>query len=103
MSTLDATYQQVEKDIWDWIHNFVTAPNEFYNFKFAPCPYAKQAVLSKKVDVQVWQSGDVRKFIKDNSIEMRDSAVLTTRVMAFPPKVQFQWGINDYVEKLNME
>jgi hypothetical protein len=103
MSTIDSIYKVVEQDIWTWINDFVTAPNEFYNFKFPPCPYARQAVLSKKVDVQVWQSGDVRQFIKDNAISMRDSPLLTTRVMALPPKIRFQWGINDYVEQLNAE
>ena len=67
MSTLDLTYQQVEQDIWAWISDFVTAKNEFYNYKFAPCPYARQAVVSKTVDVQVWQFGNVREFIKDNA------------------------------------
>jgi hypothetical protein len=54
MSTLDATYQQVEQDIWAWIDDFVTAKNEFYGFKFAPCPFAKQALSQKTVDVLVW-------------------------------------------------
>jgi hypothetical protein len=34
---------------------------------------------------------------------MRDTGSLTTRVMVFPPKTQFQWGISDYVEGLNAE
>jgi hypothetical protein len=103
MSTIDAVYQQVEDDIWSWIHDFVTVPIEFYGFKFAPCPYAKQAVQSKKVDVQVWQAGDVREFIRENAIGMLKSPLLTTRVMAFPPKTRFRSGINDYVEQLNAE
>ncbi len=103
MNPLDPTYQKVHQDIWAWINDFVTAPNEFYDDKFAPCPYAHQAVLSNKVDVQVWLSGNVRQFIKVNAIEMRDSPSLTTRVMAFPPKTRLQWGINDYVEQLNAE
>jgi hypothetical protein len=103
MSTLDSEYQAVEEDIWAWIKEFVTAPNEFYDYKFPPCPFARQAVLAKTVDVQVWQSGKVREFIRDNAIRMRDSQSLTTRVMAFPPQTRFQWGINDYVEALNAE
>src|SRR4029077_7138042 len=74
-----------------------------YDYKFAPCPFAHQAVLSKTVDVQVWQAGDVREFIRDNAIQMRDNPSLTPRVMAFPPKTRFAWGINDYVELLNAE
>lgn len=103
MSAPESVYQEVGQDIWKWINEFVTIPNEFYNFKFAPCPYARQAVMAKTVDVRVWRSGDARVFIRQNAIDMRDNPQLTTRVMAFPPRVQFQWGINDFVEKLNAE
>ena len=103
MSTIDSTCQQVEEDIWTWIHEFVAAKSEFYNYRFAPCPFAQKALQAKTVDVQVWQSGNVRDFIRQNAIEVRDSPTLTTRVMAFPPKTQFQWGISDYVENLNAE
>ena len=34
---------------------------------------------------------------------MRDTKQLTTRVLAFPPRVQFTFGINDFVENLNAE
>ena len=103
MSASDSLYEQIRLDLWAWINDFVTQPNEFYHFKFPPCPFARQAVLQKTVDVQVWQSGDVQSFIRSQSIEMRDSANLTTRVMGFPPRIQFQWGINDFVENLNAE
>jgi hypothetical protein len=103
MTAPDPIYQEIEQDLWAWINEFVTVPNEFYGFKFAPCPYARQAVLNNKVDVQVWQSGDVRAYIRDRAIDMRESPQLTTRVMAFPPKTRFLWGINDYVEELNTE
>jgi len=103
MSVLDATGQQIEQDIWTWIKDFVTAANEFYHYKFPPCPFARQAVALKTVDVQVWQSGNVREFIRENAISMKGTPSLTTRVMAFPPQTRFQWGINDYVEELNAE
>lgn len=103
MSVPDSIGQQIEQDIWTWIKDFVTAANEFYHYKFPPCPFARQAVASKTVDVQVWQTGNVREFIRNNAISMRDTPSLTTRVMAFPPQTRFQWGINDYVEELNAE
>jgi hypothetical protein len=103
MSVLDPICQQIEEDIWTWIRDFVTAANEFYHYKFPPCPFARQAVASKTVDVQVWQSGDVREFIREHAIRMRESPSLTTRVMVFSPKTRFQWGINDYVDEVNAE
>jgi hypothetical protein len=93
----------VEQDLWNWIHKFVTAPSEFYDGHFAPCPYARGAVNNNTVDVRAWHSGDVREFIRDNAIGMRDTPKLTTRAMAFPPRMQFKWGLSDYVESLNAE
>lgn len=96
-------HAEIAQDLWTWIHEFVTVPNEFYNNKFAPCPYARAAVRANTVDVAVWQSRDVRPFIREQALGMRDSPELTTRVMAFPPRVQHVWGISDYVEGLNAE
>ena len=103
MSVAELIYEKVEQDIWSWIDNFITVTNEFYNDKFPPCPFARQAVESKTVDVQVWRSGGVREFIKDHAIGMRDSRSLSTRVMVFPPRTRMRWGIGDYVESLNAE
>lgn len=103
MLAINSISQQIEDDIWAWINEFVTVRNEFYNHKFPPCPFARAAVTAKTADVRVWQSGNVREFIKEGAIEMRECASLTTRVMAFPPKTQFHWGLSDYVESLNID
>jgi hypothetical protein len=95
--------EEVVEDLWKWIREFVTVPNEFYNGKFAPCPYAAGAVAGKAVDVVAWESGDVRSFIREKGIGVRDAPHLTTRVMGFPPRTQFAWGISEFVESLNME
>jgi hypothetical protein len=95
--------EDVVADLWKWIHEFVTAPNEFYNFKFAPCPYAKMAVKGNTADVVAWESGDVKTFIREQAIGVRENKKLTTRVMGFPPRTQHAWGISEYVEGLNAE
>ncbi|HRX82631.1 MAG TPA: hypothetical protein P5307_26370 [Pirellulaceae bacterium] len=95
--------ETVGQDIWAWLKEFVTVKNEFYRGKFAPCPYALSAILADQVDVKVYLRGNVRSFIRQKSIELRDSKNLSTRVMAFPPRVQWQWGISEYVESLNAE
>jgi hypothetical protein len=93
----------VEEDVWAWLGDFVTVKNAFYHGKFAPCPYARKAVLAGQVDVRVFVKGDVRDFIRQQSTELRDDPQLSTRVIVFPPRVQFQWGISEYVETLNAE
>lgn len=96
-------YDEINQDIWNWFDEFVTVPNEFYDNKFPPCPYARAALMRETVDVAVWESGDVRGFIRQQAMDMRDSPKLTTRVMAFPPRTQYAWGISEFVETLNAE
>ena len=93
--------ERIEEDAWTWIRQFVTVPNEFYDFKFAPCPYAKGAIADQAVDVAIWLEGDMRRFIHEQAIGMRDARNLTTRVMVFPPRAQWAWGLSEYVETLN--
>ncbi|MES2932838.1 MAG: hypothetical protein V4805_05055 [Pseudomonadota bacterium] len=96
-------YKEIEQDIWTWMREFVAAPNEFYNGKFPPCPFAYRALVGETVDVPVWQSGDIRHFIREHAKSMTASPKLTTRVMAFPPRTQYAYGISEYVETLNTE
>lgn len=103
MSDMASIDSVVGEDIWAWLKEFVTVKNAFYNGKFAPCPYARSAILAAQVDVTVYLKGDVRAYIREKSIELRDTPSLSTRVMAFPPRIQFQWGISEYVETLNAE
>jgi hypothetical protein len=93
----------IEADIWAWMRDFVAVRNEFYDGKFAPCPFAQRALTTQTVDVAVWRSGNIREFARERALEMRDSAALTTRVMVFPPRTQLAWGFGDFVEALNAE
>ena len=42
---------QAKKEIEQWIVDFVEKPNPLLN-NWAPCPYARQARLSQKVDIR---------------------------------------------------
>ena len=96
-------HEQIEQEIMQWMKEFIVVPNEFYDGKFAPCPYAQAALLARAVDVAVWQSGDPRRFIREQASTMRDSAGIQTRVIVFPPRVQWSLGISDFVDTLNTE
>ncbi len=95
--------EAIEADIWTWMREFVAVKNAFYGAKFPPCPFALRALMMKTVDVAVWWSGDARAFIAQQATAMRDAPKLTTRVIAFPPRMQFAWGISEFVESLNVE
>jgi hypothetical protein len=98
-----ALVDRVEEDIWTWIREFVAVPHPFYGGKFAPCPFARTALIGDAVDVVAWRSGDVRDLIRHWTIGLVENAKLSTRVMAFPPRIQDIWGISDFVETLNAE
>lgn len=95
--------EQIHADIWSWLKAFVSAKNSFYNGKFAPCPYARTAMLQAQVDVTVYSSGNVFDYIRARSLELRDTERLSTRVMAFAPRHQGRWGMTEFVETLNAE
>ena len=106
MESATTLHDQVKCDLWRWINEFISVPNDFYKKKFAPCPYAKSAVLDGQVDVVAWESGSPRDFIRDQAMAMRDERPLTgvtTRCMGFPPRMLRAWGLVDYVDALNLE
>jgi hypothetical protein len=61
---------EIEQELWAWLSDFVTVANEFYHFKFPPCPYARGALMAQTVDVVAWQSEDLRTFIRDHAIRL---------------------------------
>ncbi len=103
MPDIEQSAEAIESDLWVWMREFVAVKNEFYGKRFPPCPFALRALMLKTVDVVVWQSGDVRAFIRANAVAMPEVPQLTTRVMSFPPRTQFTWGLSAFVETLNAE
>lgn len=101
MSESASVHEEIEADIWSWMRDFVATRNEFYGAKFAPCPFAQRALATRTVSVAVWRSGDVREFIREHALRLRDAEELTTLVMALPPRTEFAWGLTDYIEMLN--
>jgi hypothetical protein len=95
------TSEQIEKDIWDWLIHYIEVPNKFYNFKFAPCPFAKSARLKNLVDIKVYNQGNFLKFIKDNSVNLILESSLNTRIMVFPPYFKYLFFIKWYLFYLN--
>lgn len=95
--------EEIELDIWNWIREFVAAKNAFYDGRFAPCPYALGAVRANSVDVIAWSAGSFTGLIRRSAEQMRTLPQLTTRVMAFPPRVQRAWRLSQFVDALNGE
>jgi hypothetical protein len=93
-------YKNVEQEIWDWIINYIEVNHKFYNYKFPPCPYARSARLKGQLDVSVYESGGVIKFIK-NQIEQLQKVNLNTQVMVFPARMRYYFWLPPMIRSLN--
>jgi hypothetical protein len=86
----------IEKDIWDWIENYIEVSHEFYNDKFSPCPFARKARLGGDLSVTAWQTGSYQKFIEEQL-----QKTPTVKVMVFPPNFRYAWLTRYYIRNLN--
>jgi hypothetical protein len=92
---------QAEQDIWEWIKEFIEVPHAFYDYKFAPCPYAKAARLNNEVDVVAYTNGSVKKFIQASVDELMESGNFNQRVMVFPPSFKWKLHVHWFIKRLN--
>jgi len=91
----------IEKEIWDWLKNYIEVPHKFYEYQFSPCPYAKAARLKNLVDVRAYGGGNIFKFIKENSINLIKEKNLNTRIMVLPPYFKLFFFLKWYLFYLN--
>ena len=95
---------EVRKDIDYWIENFVEESNEFYDYKFPPCPYARSARLKNESTVHVYDgSSSVRQFIKDKVNWLINHDQYFVHLMVFPTRVAYYPGIHRFIKNLNKE
>jgi len=91
----------VEQDIWDWVINYIEVPNEFYNYKFPPCPYARSARLKGLMDVTAYQDGSIKDFINSQVNDIVENKKFDVRVMVFPAQVRWYFHVHSHVQNLN--
>ena len=94
---------QVTQDIWNWIETYIEANNKFYDYKFPVCPFAKKARLDGVVEVQAWESGSYKQFIKQTANALIANPEKNISVIVMPPRAKWTWGIPALIEKLNAE
>jgi hypothetical protein len=93
----------IARDVWAWVRDFIAVPNQFYDGRFSPCPFARQALSADTVDIVVWGSGGTREFIRHHAFGLVGDGKLTTRIMVLPPRTRPGAGLRDYVDELNRE
>jgi hypothetical protein len=92
--------EQIEQDVWKWITDYIEVNHEFYDNKFAPCPFAKRARLKGQVSVVAWQIGSYKKFIQEQLNDLTQSEQ-TVKVMVFPPSFRYAYLTRYYIKRLN--
>lgn len=95
--------EQVRADIWKWITNYIEVDNKFYDYEFPPCPYARGARLKGIVTVNAYESGDVKKFVSEQAHALVVDPKFEIAVLAMPPRKQWTYGFNKFIEELNAE
>jgi len=90
----------VEKDIWNWVQNYIEVNHEFYNYKFPPCPYAKSARLKNSVEVSAYEK-DYIKFIKNEIIFLLKNKKITTKILTFPNYFKFNICLKFLINNIN--
>jgi hypothetical protein len=94
---------EIEQNIWNWIIEYIEVENEFYNYKFPPCPYAKSARLKGIVDVVAYNSGSPYKFIKQQIEDLNTHRKFNIKVMAFPMRMRWYFHLHFLLNRLNKE
>ena len=92
---------EVEQNIWKWIHEYVESNNEFYHYKFPPCPYAKSARLNGLVDVVAYTKGRPYQFITSQIDDLIAYKKYSIRIMAFPLRMRWYFHLHILLNQLN--
>lgn len=94
---------EIEQDIWSWIQNYIEEPHKFYDYKFAPCPYARAARLKNKIDVVAYESGNTVEFIRVQVDQLISNDQHSQKIMVFPPSLRWKYHVRWFIKRLNRE
>jgi hypothetical protein len=92
---------KIETDIKNWLINYVEANHEFYDYKFPPCPYARDARINAKVDICAWDHENLKSFITSQTQDLMNDKKFTVKIMVFPSKMRWYFHIHYFIKKLN--
>jgi hypothetical protein len=95
--------KQIETDIWEWLTNYIEVEHKFYDYKFPVCPFAKAARLKGEVAVKVYESGNIKQFIKSAVTETIADPEHNICIMIMPPRARWTLGLRKMIDKLNQD
>jgi hypothetical protein len=92
---------KIEKDIWEWITNFLEVNHEFYHYKFTPCPYAKSARLKGLVNVTAYTVGSKIGFIEQQTEQFLADKQYNVQIFVFPSYLRWFFHVRWKIHQLN--
>ena len=102
LSTFDMK-TKIEKDIWNWITDFIEVNHKFYNYKFPPCPYAKSARLKGLVNVTAYTSGSYSGFIDQEIEKFLNDKKYNVQIFIFPSYLRWFFHLRWKIHQLNKQ
>lgn len=100
LSTFNMLAEQVRADILGWITDFVEVNHKFYDYRFPPCPYARQARLKGLVDVHAYEHS-AWQFVQDQISDLVQHQRYNVRVLAFPYWMRWNYLLRWRISRLN--
>lgn len=92
---------KILRDIKYWVVNYIEAKNKFYDYKFAVCPFAKQARINGRLTYDVFVKGNMKTFISENVDRLIKHPKHEVMIMVFPPRKKWTIGLKRFFEKIN--
>jgi hypothetical protein len=99
---------EIKAEVITWLKTFVEKPNKLLG-GWAPCPYARQARINNKIQIEVSEAVLLEAAIKDNLFLLDEDPIDGTEaekdvlVVCFDHKEISPNELSEFVEKLNHE
>ena len=91
----------IKQDITTWLVEYIEQNHKFYDYKFPPCPYARSARLKGLIDIQPYESGGMRQFIRAQTDRLINNNTHNVCIMVFPYYAKWFFHLRYVIENLN--
>lgn len=104
MKNLTSTSKQlIHEDIENWLINYIEVNNEFYDYKFPPCPFARTARLKGLVRIEAYTGGGLKKFVRQITQEVINNKQHQVCIITFPAYYKWLFTIKWFIRALNQQ
>jgi hypothetical protein len=94
-------HEEIIKDIKNWLIDFIEVENEFYDNKYAVCPYAKSARLKGQVKIKVHDKGSVYDLINNTIVNDYKEFTKQITIIVCRPSFFYNFYLDSKIENIN--